>query len=390
MKILVSGAGIAGLACARELGTRGHDVTVVERAGRLRVTGTPIDIRGDAIEVVDGMGLLAKIRKQRVRMSELTQFVDSRGEPVARIPLAEISDSDDDIELLRGDLVRILADALPATVAIRFGDAIGTLTDADADADADADGDGDGSGGGRGGGVDVRFVSGRTGRYDLVLGADGQHSAVRGLVFGPEEDYLRHLGVYLALADLPGEARSEGPNAIHNVPGRMAGVFRYGGGAVAVFQFRSEVVGHDHQDLAAQKRILLDAFAGQRSWRIPELLDAARADPAFYLTPASQIHLPAWHRGRVALVGDAGYSPAFLSGRGTSLALTGARFLAEELERCGDDHTAAFTRYEARQRPYVTFAQGRVHSGRDRMLPATWAAIAARNEALRASGAGAS
>ncbi|MFI6369947.1 FAD-dependent monooxygenase [Streptomyces sp. NPDC050546] len=372
MNILVSGAGVAGLACARELGTRGHDITVVEYGRHLRLAGTPIDIRGDAIEAVDRMGLLARIQKQRVRMSELTQFVDSAGEPVARIPMAEISDSDDDIELLREDLVRILADALPETATIRFGDSIETLTDG---------GEGDGE---NGGGVDVRFASGRTGRYDLVLGADGQHSVVRELVFGPEEDYLRHLGVYFALADHPGEASTEGANSIYNVPNRMAGVFRYKGRAVAVFQFRSEPIDYDHRDLDAQKKILIDAFAGHRSWRIPELLDAALADPGFFFTSASQIHLPSWHRGRVALVGDAGYSPAFLSGRGTSLALTGARFLAEELERSGDDHTAAFARYEARQRPYVTFAQNRVYSGRDRMLPTSWAAIAARNEALRA------
>ncbi|WP_329055168.1 FAD-dependent monooxygenase [Streptomyces violaceus] len=368
MNILVLGAGIAGLACALELGTRGHAVTVVEYAHHLRLTGTPIDIRGDAIEAVDGMGLFEKVQKQRVRMSELTQFVDSAGEPVARIPMAEVSDSDDDIELLREDLVRIIAEALPDTAVIRFGDSIETLTD-------------DGV---NGAGVDVRFASGRTGRYDLALGADGQHSAVRRLVFGPEKDYLRHLGVYFALADHPGEARSEGANSIYNVPRRMAGLFRYAGKAVAVFQFRSEAIDYDHHDLDAQKKILIDAFAGYRSWRIPELLDAARADPGFFLTSASQIHLPSWHRGRVALVGDAGYSPAYLSGRGTSLALTGARFLAEELERCGNDHTAAFARYEARQRPYVTFAQDRVNSGRDRMLPTTWAAIAARNEALQA------
>ncbi len=392
MNILVSGAGIAGLACARELGTRGHDVTVVEHARHLRLAGTPIDIRGDAIGVVERMGLLAEIRKQRIRMSELAEFVDSTGEPVARMPMAEVSDSDDDIELLREDLVRILADALPDAAAIRFGDSIETLTDSDGDSDGDSDSHGHGHGhgkGGNGGGVDVRFASGRTGRYDLVIGADGQHSAVRRLVFGPEKDHLRHLGVYFALADLPGEAQSEGPNPIYNVPRRMAGIFRYKGKAVAVFQFRSEQLDYDHRDLDAQKRILLDAFAGHRSWRIPELLDAARADPGFYFTSASQIHLPSWHRGRVALVGDAGYSPAYLSGRGTSLALTGAGLLAEELERSGNDHAAAFARYEARMRPYVTSAQDRVHRGRDRMLPATWDAIAARNKALRAPGTGA-
>ncbi|WP_052847301.1 FAD-dependent monooxygenase [Streptomyces avicenniae] len=370
MKILVSGAGIAGLAAARELGTRGHDVTVVEHARHLRLTGTPIDIRGDAIEAVDRMGLLARIKERRVLMSARTWFVDGDGTPVAPMPLAGINDSEDDVEVLREDLVRILAAAVPATVAIRFGDAIEALTD-----------DGDG--------VDVRLASGGTGRYDLVIGADGQHSATRRLVFGPEKDHLRFLGVYFALADHPAEARSDGVNAIHNVPGRMAGLFRYGGRAVAVFQFRSAPIDLDHRDPDAQKKILIDAFAGHRSWRIPELLDAARADPGFYLTSASQIHLPTWHRGRVVLVGDAGYCPAFLSGRGTSLALTGARILAEELDRCGTDHSAAFARYETRQRPYVTRAQSRVHGGRERMLPTTWAAIAARNAALRATATGA-
>lgn len=369
MNILVSGAGIAGLAVARELGARGHDVTVVERQRRLRLAGTPIDIRGDAVETTRKMGLLARIREQRLRMTESTQFVDGDGEPVARVPVAQISDSDDDVEILREDLVLILADALPDTASIRFEDSVQELTES-------------------GDGVDVRFVSGRTGRYDLVLGADGQHSVVRDLVFGPEEEHLRHLGVYIALAALPEETRPEGTNSIHNVPGRLAGTFWYKDRAVAVFQFRSEPLVYDRHDLEAQKRILIDAFAGHRSWRIPELLDAARTDPDFFFDSASQIHLPSWHRGRVVLLGDAGYSPAFLSGRGTSLAITGARILAEELDRCGADHTAAFERYETRQRPYVTFAQNSVHGGRERMLPTSWSAITARNEALRASGAG--
>lgn len=134
-----------------------------------------------------------------------------------------------------------------------------------------------------------------------------------------------------------------------------------------------------------QKRIVIDAFSDYGSWKIPQLLDAVRADPEFFFDAASQIHLPTWHRGRVVLVGDAGYCPAFLSGRGTSLALTGARILTDELGRCGDDHTAAFDRYEVRQRPYVTFAQEIVGRGRDHLLPGTWADIAARNARLQGS-----
>lgn len=366
MKILVSGAGIAGLACALEFGRRGHAVTVVEQARQLRLTGTPIDIRGDAIEVVEKMGLLPLIAGRRIRMSEQTQFVDSRGERIGPMPIAEISDSVDDIEILRADLVRILADAVPDTVTIRFGEAITALTHGDTD-------------------IDVQFASGRSARYDLVVGADGQHSATRRLVFGPDDQCLRHLGVYFALAELSGEAQADVPNSIYNVPGRMAGVFRYGGKTVAVFEFLSETLGYDRKDLDAQKKILVDAFADDRSWRIPELLDSACADPALYFAAASQIHLRSWHRGRVVLVGDAGYCAAFLSGRGTSLALTGAHFLAEELDRDGN-HTAAFARYEARQRPYVTAAQNSVERGRNRILPHTWDEISARNKSLQNPG----
>lgn len=174
MHILVSGAGIAGLAGALKLGADGHDVTVVERARHIRLDGTPVDIRGEAIRAVDKMGLLEKIRRRRLRMSESSQFVDGAGKPVARIAMAEFSDSDDDIEILREDLVRILADALPKAATIRFADSIQALTDCGPD-------------------VHVRFGSGRTGRYDLVLGAEElrSHGADHTVAFERYETRLR-------------------------------------------------------------------------------------------------------------------------------------------------------------------------------------------------------
>ncbi|GAB3479293.1 FAD-dependent oxidoreductase [Amycolatopsis cihanbeyliensis] len=367
MDILVSGAGIAGLSVALDLAGRGHRVTVVERASHLRVNGAPIDIRGDAISIADRMGLLTRIRENRVRMTELGRFVNGDGQAVAHVPAEEISDSEDDVEIAREDLARILAEALPSPTTIRFRDSIDSLAD-----------DGDG--------VDVRFGSGRTERFDLVLGADGLHSAVRRLAFGPERDYLHHLGFYVGLADLPGEARPDRLNPMYNVPGRMAGVARYKDKALAVFLFRSEPIDYDHRDLDAQKQILIDAFADNTSWKVPQLLDAVRADPEFYFDSVSQIHMPTWHRGRIGLVGDAAHCPALLSGRGTSLALTGAYFLAEELES-SENHLLAFERYETRQRPHVEFAQSTVGEGGDLMVPPTWEAINTRNERLRAANA---
>jgi 2-polyprenyl-6-methoxyphenol hydroxylase-like FAD-dependent oxidoreductase len=364
MDILVSGAGVAGLATALNLARQGHRITVVEVAPHFRLKGTPIDIRGDAVEVAKQMGILDQIREHRVRTTELSQFVDSQGEPVARVPMDEISDSDEDIEIAREDLAGILIAALPDEVTIRFSESVAELTE-----------DGDG--------VVVGFSSGGTERFELVLGADGLHSTIRRLVFGPERDWLRHLGLYIALADLPGESRSDRLNSMYNFPGRMAGIARYKDKALGVFMFRSDLLDYDHHDLDAQKKIVIDAYSEDHSWKLPELLDAVRNDPELYFDSVSQIHLPTWHRGRVALVGDAAHCAALLSGRGTSLALTGAHFLAEELHRSGPDHATAFGRYEVRQRPYVEFAQRSVGHGGDLLVPDTAAEITARNARLR-------
>jgi 2-polyprenyl-6-methoxyphenol hydroxylase-like FAD-dependent oxidoreductase len=365
MKVLVSGAGVAGLSAAVNLGVRGHDVTVIERSSHFRVNGSPIDVRGDAIGIADKMGLLGGIRDRRLRMSELGVFVDADGSVLAPLPLRETSDSDEDIEIAREDLANLLVEALPATATVRFRDSVVELTD-----------DGEG--------VDVRFLSGGTERFDLVVGADGLHSVVRRLVFGPEARFTRHLGCYAAIADLPGAAGDDGqPNPAYNFPGHLASIMRYRDRALAVFLFRSDPIDYDYHDLDAQKKILADAFAGHDEWRIPELIAAATADPELYFDSTSQIHMPAWHRGRVVLAGDAAHAASGLSGRGTSLALLGTYFLAEELDE--GDLTAGFERYEARLRPYVRKGQATVGSGAELVLPATWAAIEARNERIRAA-----
>jgi 2-polyprenyl-6-methoxyphenol hydroxylase-like FAD-dependent oxidoreductase len=365
MKILISGAGVAGLSAAVNLGVRGHDVTVIERSSHFRVNGSPIDVRGDAIGIADKMGLLGGIRDLRLRMTERGVFVDADGSVLAPLPLGETSDSDEDIEIAREDLANLLTEALPASVTVRFRDSVAELAD-----------DGEG--------VDVRFVSDLTGRFDLVIGADGLHSNVRRLVFGPESRFSRHLGCYAAIAELPSAAGDDAqPNPTYNFPGHMASIMRYRDRALAVFLFRSDPIDYDHHDLDAQKKILTDAFAGHEEWRIPELIAAAAADPELYFDSASQIHIPTWHRGRVVLVGDAAHAASGLSGRGTSLALLGTYFLAEELDE--QDLAAGFERHEARQRPYVRAGQASVGAGADLVVPATWEAIEARNERIRAA-----
>jgi 2-polyprenyl-6-methoxyphenol hydroxylase-like FAD-dependent oxidoreductase len=351
MRILISGAGIAGLSSAVNLAATGHDVTIVERADHLRVNGSPIDIRGDAIGVADQMGVLGRILDRRIDMTEQMQFVDSDGAVVAELPADLISDSPDDIEIPREDLATILHDELGPAVELRFNESVATLDD-------------------DGRGVQVRFASGAADdRYDLVVGADGMHSAVRRLTFGPEQRFLRYLGFYVALAELPDFTPAGRHNPMYNFPGRLTGIAAYHDKALAVFMFRSPWIDYDYHDVGAQQRILADAFAGHHEWKVPELVDAAVRDPELYFDSVSQIHMPTWHRGRVVLVGDAAHCASNLSGRGTSLALTGAWFLAQALNDLSIDQ--ALERYEHDQRPHATRSQATAAPGGELLIPAT-------------------
>jgi len=366
MRILVSGAGMAGLSAGINLGSAGHDVTIVERANHLRVNGSPIDIRGDALAIADEMGVLDEIRARQVDMTQRACFVDENGDLVAPLPIDEINDSPDDLEIPREDLAHVLRNALPPSVTLTFDESIAELTD-------------------DGRGVDVRFTSGNEQRYDLVVGADGMHSATRRMTFGPEERYLRHLGFYVALAQLPDRTETGSANPLYNFPGHLAGVVEYHHKSAAVLMFRSPWIDYDYRDLDAQKQILTDAFAGHDEWRIPELVEAARRDPELYFDSVSQIDMPSWHTGRVVLVGDAAACASPLSGRGTNLAITGTWLLAKALRDHPDDLDTALAQYERDQRPHVTYAQGTAVPGGDHQVPATQDAIDARNRRLRAA-----
>ena len=226
------------------------------------------------------------------------------------------------------------------------------------------------------------FTSGERARYDLVVGADGLHSATRRLIFGSEHQYLRHLGFYTAIAHAPDYHATGTPNPIYNFPGHLAGIFTYRDVTLAVLNFRSSWIDYDYHDLDAQKRILTAEFGGHKRWRVPELLDAACRDPELYFDSVSQIDMPSWHRGRVVLVGDAAYCASPMSGRGTSLALTGTWLLAQALTEHTDDLDAAFAQYERDQRPHVTYAQGTALAGGEWMIPATQEDIDTRNRRL--------
>ncbi len=357
-KALISGAGIAGATAAYWLAKAGFQVTVVEQARDMRSSGSPVDVRGPAVEVAERMGVMARIRDADTSVRDMV-FVNARGHVVSRVDMRTTWAQPGDVELPRGQLAAILREAVPDDVEFQFGNSVKALTQ-------DADG------------VTAEFLArGPAGRFDLVLGADGAHSGVRALAFGPDADYVKHLGVYVATLPLDGETGTD--LVMYNTPGRAVAIHPAGGHPGAAFMFRAPQIAHfDHRDLDQHKRLLTAAYA-DAGWRVPELLDRVRAADDLYFDSVSRIQVPTWSRGRIGLVGDAA-SCVSLFGDGSSLAMTGAYTLADSLN---GDIPAGLRTYEDRHRPQRAAKENSVAYATRLLIPATSAGIALRNLAIR-------
>ena len=224
-------------------------------------------------------------------------------------------------------------------------------------------------------GVHVTFERSAPRTFDLVVGADGIHSNVRRLAFGPEANYVRHLGYYYALVD--GDVSGE--PEMYNEPGRMAATG--GGKAPAFFVFASEPLGYDRDDLDQQKKLLAEAYRGG-GWRIPELIAQLPDAKEFYLDAISRVTVDRYASGRVALLGDSAYGNT-LGGFGTGLAIVGAYVLAGELRRAGGDYRAAYAQYEAKFRGYAKVSQ-QISAGR-LLAPRTRFGMRVRNAVFSVS-----
>jgi 2-polyprenyl-6-methoxyphenol hydroxylase-like FAD-dependent oxidoreductase len=358
--VLISGAGVAGPTLAYWLARSGFAPTVVERSAGQRSSGNPVDVRGEAMEVAERMGVLPGLREIATRVSELS-FVNASGRRVGRLAVGASGQTE--LEVPRAALASVLYDAARQDAEFRFGDSITALRQDAA-------------------GVDVSFAAGPPGRFDLVVGADGLHSGVRRLVFGPASGYVRHLGMYVATLQLGYAAADPGTVLMYNLPGRSVSVHPVNGSAMAAFIFRSpEIPGLDTRDSAACKQVVLDAYRGG-GWELPRLLDRVSAADDLYFDSVSRVRLPAWSQGRIAMLGDAA-SCMSLFGNGSSLAITGAATLARALAASPDDFQAAFRSYEAEHRVRVRPTQrGRLIAGA-LLVPSTRAGIAARDLAVR-------
>lgn len=365
MKVLISGASMAGLSAAWWFARLGHEVTVVERANGLRPGGAPIDVRGRAVGTAQRMGILERIVAEQVTIAEPAPVLDGTGTQVASLDLRWFAnESDDDVEITRDRLNRILFSAIPAGVAFRYGTSLAALADGP-------------------GGVEVSCTDGSRDRYDLVVGADGLHSTVRKLAFGPERDFVRHFGYYVALVDLPNDR--DWQRAMLSVPGLTIVVRDAGDGPQAMVLAASPELDYDYRDLDAQRRMVDGFLSRVDAWQVPAIR-AAFNDPAaqgFYFDSVSQTHMPAWIQGNVAVIGDAAHCAALLSGMGTTLAMVSAEILANTWTEYGGDAAAASAAYHERLGPYVKQCQAFALEGAPIMVPRTRQALDERNAMFR-------
>ncbi|WP_436531248.1 FAD-dependent monooxygenase [Actinoplanes sp. HUAS TT8] len=345
-KVLIVGAGIGGDTLATLLGRAGWDVTVAEIAPGLRAGGQTVDLRGDSRDVLDRLGLLDECLARLVPQRGVT-WIDETGRRLAEMPVEAFGGHGlvSEEELLRTDLARVLHRAASEHVTHLFSETVDALEETPD-------------------GVRAVFRNRQPETFDLVVGADGAHSRVRSLVFGPEEDFRRPLGfahAWFTLTERPGTPGLDGWMTLCNVPGSLLVAARPGhpGEQEVGMSFRAGSLPPRH-DREARFALLERTFAGV-GWRTAEFLAAAREAEDFALDTYDQIVVGGgWHRGRVVLLGDSAWCASPLSGLGTALALQGAQALATAL-LSGDPQ--ALETYEKVMEPRAEAAQ-RMFPGR--------------------------
>ncbi|MDT5150933.1 MAG: hypothetical protein QOI01_2666 [Mycobacterium sp.] len=344
--VLISGAGIAGPALAFWLAGNGYRVVVVESAPGIRPGGQTVDLRGAGADVVQRMGLLDELKRRSMDQAGIA-WVAPDGRRRAEMPVEAFDGNGvvSKLEILRGDLVDVLYQSTRNRVEYRFSTRISELHSNDE-------------------GVDATLTDGTRLTADLVVGADGPHSSVRGLVFGPEDRFVKPLGGYHAWFTAPDCVGLDGWYLMYQAAGGINASMRPShdqANAKAGLAFRSAPLNYDRHDLDTQRQLLVERFAGA-GWQCDALLAAAEGADDFYFDAFAQVHMETFSSGRATLVGDAGYCASPLSGMGTSLALVGAYLLAGELGPAADTLTIehverALANYGRLMRPYIDNCQ---------------------------------
>jgi 2-polyprenyl-6-methoxyphenol hydroxylase-like FAD-dependent oxidoreductase len=339
IRVLIVGAGIAGPTVAYWLQRAGYEPTLVERSPALRRGGYIVDFWGAGFDVADQMGIVPEVVRRGYHLREIRQVGDD-GQPIAAFdPELFVSETGGRyVSIARSDLAAILYDALGGRVETIFGDSVRALND-------------------DGARVRVTFDSGTTRDFDLVIGAGGLHSQVRRLAFGPEERFEKYLGITVAAFELQGyRPRDELVGVMYtNVGYQVTRLSLRDDVTLFLFTFADDG-SVANLDIDAQRAALRARLSGA-DWEIPAILERMDDAQTFYCDRVSQIQMPSWTRGRVALVGDAGACVSLLAGQGSALAMVEAYVLASELAQARGNHVPAFARYEQLLMPFLRSKQ---------------------------------
>jgi 2-polyprenyl-6-methoxyphenol hydroxylase-like FAD-dependent oxidoreductase len=362
LRILICGAGIAGPALAIWLRRYGFAPTLIEHAPAFRDGGYMIDVWGVGYDLIERMGLLPQALKAGYRI-EHVRFVDAGGNRVSGFDgdVFRLALNGRFFSIPRGDLANLIYDTLD--VETRFSTSIESLQDAED-------------------GVEVTFNRGPPERFDLVIGADGLRSRVRECAFGPEQDFEKYLGYYAAsFVTQAYPHRDENTYLSYSNPGRSVARYALRDGRSAflfVFERDRQI---SAREVSQRKTILRETF-GRDGWETPEILRCMDEADELYFDAVSQIRMPAWSKGRVALVGDAAHCPSLMAGAGSAFAMLGACILGGELHKAGGDHAKAFAAYEGRMRGFIDKQQRDAEKFAPSFAPRTRFGLFARDAVL--------
>ena len=332
-RILISGAGVAGLCATLWLGRAGFRPVVVEKAPDVRAGGYLVSLSDQAYRFAQELGLTDALTARSIGITA-SSYHDASGRALLSLDYEEMFGSLNVVQMMRDDLVALLYERAADLAEFRFDTQICEMEE-------------------REDGTRVRFADGRTGTFDVVIGADGLHSGVRRAAF-EERDFTRHrLGLWCAAYRLPNVLGLRAKFETHMEQDRYMAVFTTRQddlGAVLVWADAWGPRPPARDRLAA----LEAAFAGANP-TIRAVLEHAPADGDIYIDALEQIELPVWHRGRSVLLGDAAHCLTLFSGRGAGAAFAGASRLARAMIAL--ERPDAFARYEAETRPVIADIQ---------------------------------